>query len=288
MPKRISRTVLATALAAMALPAAAHAATPGPRTGEGTDPAGDATLARDSFDGSTARLLDVRKVTASYAAGTGDLDLAFEGTSLSNATHAGIEFAASVSAPNAQGRCDGVLRAGDHTVTASGYLGEGRTEPAQLRTPDGTQVGEGTVAWPAAGDRPQIHLRSARLVGRDYRCVTGVSVVRGDSSHLDRSRDDVAPFCLAGCPAPSVPAAPAGLRATGTTLSWQAVAGAPSYVLATSTKPEGVAGRTTTYRTVSGLSFTPPRVPGAVRYYSVRASLAGAGWARPEVAIRYG
>ena len=74
---------------------------------------------------------------------------------------------------------------------------------------------------------------------------------------------------------------------TGNTLVWGKVGNYTSYVIATSSAPEGSHGRNTTYKTVSGTSYAPPAVPGATRYYGVRVDTPNSLWANPEVAIRY-
>jgi hypothetical protein len=71
------------------------------------------------------------------------------------------------------------------------------------------------------------------------------------------------------------------LRASGQALTWNLVAGVPSYVLMTQ-----VAGQGETFTSVSGTSYTPPAVPGKTVSYSIRTAVAGSAWA-PNVTITY-
>ena len=82
-----------------------------------------------------------------------------------------------------------------------------------------------------------------------------------------------------------VPLPPApSLKASGTTLTWNALSGVSSYLLATIKNPTTT--RDTTYQTVTGTSFTPPAVPGQAVGYGLSANVSGAPWA-PEVTINW-
>jgi endoglucanase len=83
-------------------------------------------------------------------------------------------------------------------------------------------------------------------------------------------------------PAPPPPAPV--LTLSGTTLTWNALAGVSSYQLATISNPTTT--RNTTYQTVTGTSFSPPAVPGQKVNYGLEASVANAPWAT-EVTITW-
>ncbi|MCW3019037.1 MAG: hypothetical protein JWN10_1345 [Solirubrobacterales bacterium] len=68
---------------------------------------------------------------------------------------------------------------------------------------------------------------------------------------------------------------------SGRTLSWTAIAGVSTYVLASR-----VAGQAEKFTSVSGTSVTPQAVPGATVHYSVRTAVDGSAWSS-EVAISY-
>ncbi len=91
---------------------------------------------------------------------------------------------------------------------------------------------------------------------------------------------------LAGASAPMANAAIAKpvLKVSGTTLTWGALSGVSSYVLATIKNPTTT--RNTTYQTVTGTSFSPPSVPGQAVNYGLRANVSGAPWAA-EVRINW-
>ncbi len=75
------------------------------------------------------------------------------------------------------------------------------------------------------------------------------------------------------------------LSVAGTTIHWSAVPGSSSYTLATILDPTTT--RVTTYRVVTGTSYTPPAVPGQSVNYGLSASVPGeAPWAK-EVTISY-
>ncbi len=81
--------------------------------------------------------------------------------------------------------------------------------------------------------------------------------------------------------APSEPS----LSVNGTTVAWTAIPGVSSYTFATILNPTTT--RETTYRVVTGTSYTPPVVPGQTVGYGLSASVPGeAPWAR-EVTIAY-
>lgn len=281
---RLKRICVATALAALAWPSAAHAAALDHRAGEQPDAVGDATVAHGSGSDVGARLLDIQRARVDYDAGSGALNLSFEGDSLYNTTHAVISFSANIGAPNpSTGRCDKTVRPGDVTVAASGTLGYDMTEDAYLSDKLG-RVAKGSVAWPGDGSTPHIAFNAMNLAEREWRCVSNVHGTRASSGFENSSRDDVADFCLGDCPGD--PVAPT-VSATGAALSWNQVNGAGSYVVATSTDPEGAPGRSTTYVTVSGTTYTPPTAPGVTRYYAVRANVDRAPWSRPETSIVY-
>lgn len=84
-------------------------------------------------------------------------------------------------------------------------------------------------------------------------------------------------------PAASPTAQAPVLKVTGQTISWNALSGVSSYVLATTT---GTDRTTTKYTKVTGTSITPPTVPGQTIYYGLRADVTDAPWAQ-EVAITY-
>jgi len=71
------------------------------------------------------------------------------------------------------------------------------------------------------------------------------------------------------------------LTVSGETLSWNAIGGVSSYVLATK-----VPGQSTKYSTVAGTSTTPPVVPNTTVSYSVRTNMKGSAWSA-EVSIAY-
>jgi len=79
---------------------------------------------------------------------------------------------------------------------------------------------------------------------------------------------------------PDTQAAPA-LTVSGQTISWNAVAGVSTYVLATKVPDEEEK-----FTEVTGTSATPPAVPGATVRYSVRTAVDGSAWST-EVAISY-
>jgi hypothetical protein len=101
---------------------------------------------------------------------------------------------------------------------------------------------------------------------------TVLAVVALRSGGPERQRPQAAATPVDGAPVLSV---------EGRTLSWEPVAGADDYVLATK-----IAGEPDVYRVVDGLSTTPPPVPGTRVTYGLRANLEGSPWAR-EVAISY-
>jgi hypothetical protein len=71
------------------------------------------------------------------------------------------------------------------------------------------------------------------------------------------------------------------LTVSGQTIKWRRVADVDRYKLATK-----VPGQPTAYRVVSGLSVTPPAVPGKSVTYGLRTDVDGSAWAR-EVSIAY-
>ena len=71
------------------------------------------------------------------------------------------------------------------------------------------------------------------------------------------------------------------MAVSGQTLSWNAIAGVSTYVLATQ-----VSGRAEQYSVVSGTTATPSPVPGATVHYSIRTAVEGSAWS-PEVSITY-
>lgn len=70
-------------------------------------------------------------------------------------------------------------------------------------------------------------------------------------------------------------------RARRQTISWSRIGAIDSYVLAT-----GIPGQATTYRTVTGLSVTPPAVAGQTVTYALRTNVSGSKWSR-QVKITY-
>jgi hypothetical protein len=85
-------------------------------------------------------------------------------------------------------------------------------------------------------------------------------------------------------PPPPTPTAPT-LSVSGETITWTAVPGVTRYTLATVLNPTTT--RDTTYKTVTGTSYTPPAVPGQVVNYGMSSSVPGeAPWAK-EVTIAY-
>jgi hypothetical protein len=75
------------------------------------------------------------------------------------------------------------------------------------------------------------------------------------------------------------------LSVRGNTLTWKALPGVTSYELATVMNPTTT--RNTTYKTITGTSFTPPAVPGQTVNYGLAARTPVAGpWAQ-EVTIVY-
>jgi hypothetical protein len=87
------------------------------------------------------------------------------------------------------------------------------------------------------------------------------------------------PRSTAGGSAPAR-AAPV-MSVSGRTITWDRVGGSDQYVLATK-----VPGSEPVYRTVDGLSVTPPAVPGATVRYGLRTNVEGSTWAK-EVSIAY-
>jgi hypothetical protein len=82
----------------------------------------------------------------------------------------------------------------------------------------------------------------------------------------------------------SSPPAPV-LSAHGNTVSWTAIPGVASYTFATVRNPDST--RNTTYRTVTGTSYTPPVASGQTVNYGLAARTpVGGPWAR-EVSIAY-
>jgi hypothetical protein len=79
---------------------------------------------------------------------------------------------------------------------------------------------------------------------------------------------------------PEAVAAPQ-LTVSGQTLTWNAIAGTSTYVLATI-----VPGKADQYTEVSGTSFAPPAVPGTTVRYSLRTAVEGSAWST-EVAITF-
>jgi hypothetical protein len=85
-------------------------------------------------------------------------------------------------------------------------------------------------------------------------------------------------------PPPSEPSVPQ-LSVKGTTLYWTAIPGVSDYTLATVSN--ATTTRDTTYKVVTGTSYTPPAVPGETIDYGLSASVPGiAPWAQ-EVSITY-
>ncbi|MGP0051205.1 MAG: hypothetical protein ACLPZR_20490, partial [Solirubrobacteraceae bacterium] len=80
-----------------------------------------------------------------------------------------------------------------------------------------------------------------------------------------------------------LPVAP-DLEVSGTTLTWKAIGGVGSYVLATVRNPTTT--RETTYQLVMGTSFAPRAVPGQTVNYGLAANLPNAPWAS-EVTINW-
>ena len=241
--------VLATGFG-FAMPGVAQGQVPDYRAGEVLDPPGDASIANPDYGGGTGepRLLDIRKVTASYDAEVGALDLYFEGESLYNQTHSSITFNARVTAPNPiTGRCDSTLRDGDFSVSATGWQGYDLPQEAYLSDATGALVARGYIEWPGSGASPHIAFNTASLVRRNFRCVSDIHGIRGTSGYLGSSRDDVMELCLAGCPSGGEASPPPTIvptvRVNGNTLTWNRVGNANSYVVATSNVAEGVPGR---------------------------------------------
>ncbi len=84
-------------------------------------------------------------------------------------------------------------------------------------------------------------------------------------------------------PAPehTVPQAAPVLSVSGTKLSWNAIPGVSSYVLATR-----IAHHAEAFTAVNATSTTPPAVPGSTVHYSVRTAVDGSAWSG-EVTITY-
>jgi hypothetical protein len=102
--------------------------------------------------------------------------------------------------------------------------------------------------------------------------------------------DTPGPSRKASPPSPTTPlpseeidpqAAPA-LSVSGQTLTWSAIAGVKTYVLASKAP-----GQHEKFSVVNGTSTTPAAVPGATVRYSVRTAVDGSEWS-PEVTISYG
>jgi polysaccharide biosynthesis protein PslG len=91
-------------------------------------------------------------------------------------------------------------------------------------------------------------------------------------------------FAAAAAPAANASVPKPVLKVSGTTLTWGALSGVNSYVLATILNPQTT--RNTTYQVVTGTSFTPPAGPGQTVKYGLRANVSGAPWA-PEVTITW-
>ena len=71
------------------------------------------------------------------------------------------------------------------------------------------------------------------------------------------------------------------LKVSGQKLVWNPLAGVSTYMLVTK-----VPGKTEAFSEVSGVSVTPPAVPGTTVKYSVRTAVEGSAWS-PEVSITY-
>lgn len=274
---------LAMVLVTGAIPASAAASDV--RVGNRSDPADDASPAVSEYaGGGSARLLDVREVKVVFDADSGSLRLDYLG-SLNGVGHAGLDLHAALSAPGSSGSCSTADTGGfrvEGRESARGYLST--TLDAKLYGPNGVVVATGTyLDEDQTGVGPRMSFTSPSLIGLDLRCVTSVSAVKALSGFLGSSVDVVAPFCLGACPRTRAPA----LTRSGTALTWDKVGSITSYVVATSTAPEGSPDRTTTYETVTGTSFTPPAAPGQTRYYGVRADVGDALWSTPEAIVSY-
>jgi hypothetical protein len=115
-------------------------------------------------------------------------------------------------------------------------------------------------------------VRSACREGRTARCRRHRARLRLARSRLARVTARVSALNRQAAPV---------LTVSGTTIGWARVADVDRYVLATT-----VPGSATTYRTVQGLSTTPPAVPGKTVNYGLRTDVSGSKWAR-EVKITY-
>jgi polysaccharide biosynthesis protein PslG len=89
---------------------------------------------------------------------------------------------------------------------------------------------------------------------------------------------------VAAVPAANATIARPVLTVSGTTLSWGALSGVNSYLLATIRNPTTT--RDTTYQAVTGTSFKPPAVPGQSVKYGLRANVTAAPWS-VEVTINW-
>lgn len=286
--RRLGATCITVGAACLALAAPAVAEGPDDfRTGSQADPSSDGSIVNTDYPGGLGRLVDIRNVRVDYDAGVGALTVVFDGD-LNGVGHSSLALHLNLSAPSAAGACDGRLRPGDFMVdgheVARGYIGDSRS--ASLSDHTGAAVAQGSYEdedQTASG--PRMTFSAPGLIGRNLRCVSAVYASKLESGFVGASRDDVKDFVIGG-PLPDVVQAPR-ISASGITLTWSKVQSFTSYVVASSSAPEGSPGRNTTYRTVTGTSYAPPAAPGATRYYGVRADAPGAPWADPEVAITY-
>jgi hypothetical protein len=116
------------------------------------------------------------------------------------------------------------------------------------------------------------------LIGTCVPAAEAVVSGRG-TSHPTRTRDlRSAPLARASVPAPV-------LKVLGPTLKWTPIHRVRKYTLATVHSPRTTRG--TTYRVVTGTSFTPPAVRGETVRYALRADVRNAPWSS-EVTIASG
>jgi hypothetical protein len=150
-----------------------------------------------------------------------------------------------------------------------------------------------TLQWtPTTGVSQYVFVRKVPGQTDQYSVVTGTSTtppaVPGATVHYSVRTNvagsawakEVAITYPATSTAPSTKAAPQ-ISVSGGTVTWNAVTGVSSYVLATI-----VPGKATTYSVLTTTSVTPAAVPGVSARYAVRTNVEGSAWSS-EVSIAY-
>jgi hypothetical protein len=174
------------------------------RSGEQSDPVGDATVGTGGFGTPDAQLLDVTYVSASYDSNTGTVNASFSGD-IPNGMSGYTRYTITFGEPTSTG-CGGAST--DFTLKANVDSYDSMPMPAVIYPPV-TFVG---TVWanPFVNNTPltvypglTYHAQGTSLMNRDFRCVLGVQADRTGRHGPGPSIDYVTPFCLRG---PTVPA----------------------------------------------------------------------------------